>query len=200
MTKIEFLEELRVRLTGLPQKDIDASIDYYSEMIDDRIEDGMSEDVAVAAVGTPKEAAERVLDEIPLKELIKNRARPTRTLRVWEIVLLILGAPIWFSLLIAAVAIAVSLYAVLWSVIAVFYAASVTIAVGALVGIFYPIYYFILGNVGAALFILGAGLFLAGLTFFAFYGSLHATRGACIFTKFIFLKIKSCFVRKGKKQ
>ena len=200
MTKLEFLEELRVRLAGLTQKDIDASIDYYSEMIDDRIEDGMSEDEAVAAVGTPKEAAEQVLNEIPLKELIKNRMRPTRTLRVWEIVLLILGAPIWLSLLAGALVVAVSLYAVLWSVIAVFHAASITIGACALVGIFYPIYYFILGKVGAALFVLGAGIFLAGLTFFAFYGSFHATKATCRLTKWLFLKIKSCFVRKGKKQ
>lgn len=200
MTKHEFLTELRRCLTGLPQKDIDSSLDYYGEMIDDRMEEGVSEEEAVAAVGTPKEAAEEVLKEIPLKELIKNRARPTRTLRVWEIILLILGAPIWLSLLIAAVAVAVSLYAVLWSVIAVFYAASITIGAVALIGLFYPIYYFILGKIGAALFILGAGLFLTGLTFFAFYGSYHATKAICRFTKWLFLKTKSCFVRKGKKQ
>ena len=200
MTKLEFLEELRIRLAGLPQKEIDASIDYYSEMIDDRIDDGMSEDAAVASVGTPKEAAEEVWSEIPLKELIKNRVRPTRTLRVWEIVLLIVGSPLWLSLLAGAFVIAISLYAVLWATIIVFYAGSVTIAAGALVGILCPIYYFVIGKVGAGLFLLGAGLFLAGLTFFAFYGSFHAARGSCILTRFIFRKTKACFVRKGDKK
>ena len=199
MTKLEFLEELRERLLGFPQKDIEASIEYYAEMIDDRIDDGMEEEAAVRAVGTPKEAAEQVLSDIPLSALIKNRTKFSRTLRGWEIALLIIGVPLWASLLITAVSVFISLYAVLWSVIIAFYAASASIAACALVGIFYPIRYFILGKVGAGLFILGAGLFLAGLTYFSFFGSHQLTKAIIRFTKWVYLKIKSCFVGKEKR-
>ena len=110
MTKLEFLSELRARLSGVPEKELESSLDYYSEMIDDRIEDGMEEKDAVRAVGTPEEAANEALAEIPLTKLVKNRVRPSRRLRAWEIVLLALGSPIWLSLLVAAFAVAVSLY------------------------------------------------------------------------------------------
>ena len=51
MTKNEFTIRLKKLLGGLPQEDIEKSIDFYSEMIDDGIEDGMSEEEAVAAIG-----------------------------------------------------------------------------------------------------------------------------------------------------
>ena len=200
MTKNEFLAELRRLLADVPPKELDSSIDYYAEMIDDRMDDGMTEEEAVCAMGTPEEAAKQVLSEIPLASLLKNRIKPRRTVRTWEIVLLILGSPIWLSLLAAAFAVFLALYVVFWSVIIVLYAASVTIGAGALVGIFYPIYYFVLGNVGAGLFILGAGLFLLGLTFFAFWGSLRTTKGFCILHRTVFRKIKSRFVRKDQKR
>ena len=40
MTKKEFLDELKKGLLGIPEEDINRSIEFYSEMIDDRIEDG----------------------------------------------------------------------------------------------------------------------------------------------------------------
>ena len=39
MNKQEFLAELRKRLSGLPQADIEERIVFYSEMIDDRTEE-----------------------------------------------------------------------------------------------------------------------------------------------------------------
>jgi len=51
MNKNEFLATLRERLNGLPEEDIIKSIDFYGEMLDDRIEDGMSEEEAVSDLG-----------------------------------------------------------------------------------------------------------------------------------------------------
>ena len=39
MKKNEFLAELRGRLAGLSEADLNRSLDYYAEMIDDRMED-----------------------------------------------------------------------------------------------------------------------------------------------------------------
>ena len=52
MTKSAFLAELSGRLTALPQSEIEKSVAYYSEIIDDRIEEGLDEetmDIAVLA-------------------------------------------------------------------------------------------------------------------------------------------------------
>ena len=46
MRKAEFLRELEKRLQGLPKDEIDSRLAFYSEMIDDRIEDGKTEEEA----------------------------------------------------------------------------------------------------------------------------------------------------------
>ena len=48
MNKDLFMNELMARLSGLPQADIEERLAFYSEMIDDRIEDGMTEEEAAA--------------------------------------------------------------------------------------------------------------------------------------------------------
>ena len=44
MNKQEYLESIRSRISAMPADDVNRFMDYYSEMIDDRVEDGLSED------------------------------------------------------------------------------------------------------------------------------------------------------------
>ena len=44
MTKNEFISRLRARLSGLPKDEIRERLAFYGEMIDDRIEEGLSEE------------------------------------------------------------------------------------------------------------------------------------------------------------
>lgn len=46
MTKSDFLDLLREKISRLPEWEAAKTVVYYSEMIDDRIEDGMSEEDA----------------------------------------------------------------------------------------------------------------------------------------------------------
>ena len=112
MTKYEFLEKLQTKLRNLPENEVGERINFYSEMIDDRMEEGLSEQEAIVAVGTIEEIAYQISEEIHLA----NPPKPKRKLRAWEIVLLVLGSPLWVSLLIVGFAVAFSLYAVLWAV------------------------------------------------------------------------------------
>ena len=73
MNKQEFLTRLRKGLSGLPQEDIEERLTFYSEMIDDRIEEGLSEEEAVAAIGSPDEIAEQIIGEIPIKKIVKEK-------------------------------------------------------------------------------------------------------------------------------
>lgn len=100
MDKQEFLSKLRAKLSGLPQKDLEERLSFYSEMIDDRIEEGLSEETAVKELGTVDEVAGQIIADIPLSKLVKERIKPKRALNVWEIVLLAIGSPIWLSLII----------------------------------------------------------------------------------------------------
>ena len=44
MNKQEFLTRLRLGLAGLPQEEIAERVSFYHEMIDDRVEDGLTEE------------------------------------------------------------------------------------------------------------------------------------------------------------
>ncbi len=69
MTKIEFLEQLEARLRGINIVDRIRSLDYFSEMIDDAMENGMSETEAVASLGDIDEIADRIMQEAPKSPL-----------------------------------------------------------------------------------------------------------------------------------
>ncbi len=108
MTKSEFLAALENGLAALPREDREKSLDYYSEMIDDRIEEGMSEQEAVEAVGSAEELAAGIVAEAvpPEAEAAQEPAQTAepeqrRGLGAWTIALLILGSPVWLPLLLA---------------------------------------------------------------------------------------------------
>ena len=73
MTKKDFLELLRVKLKNLPKDDIEERVNFYSEMIDDRIEDGYSEEDAVKEIGNVDEISREIISKTPLKTLIKEK-------------------------------------------------------------------------------------------------------------------------------
>ncbi|MBQ7322043.1 MAG: DUF1700 domain-containing protein [Clostridia bacterium] len=197
MTKHEFLSELRRRIDQLPTQDKQKSLDFYAEIIDDRMElGGMTEEEAVAAMGPFDEITEQILMDIPLPRLVKARLRPTRALRAWEIVLLILGSPVWLPLSIAAAAVIFSVYAVFWSVVLTFYAVDLTFAISAVASLPTAILLFCTGEPLFGLFFLGAMLILGGLTIGWFFLCNYATKGTWWLCKKTMLGIKSLFIRK----
>ena len=106
MNKQEFLSKLRKGLLGLPPKEKKEHLSFYSEMIDDRIEDGLSEEAAVSEIGH----IEDIIAQIKATAPKKKKSAGT-------IVLLILGFPVWGSLLIAAAAVVIALYAAWWVIL-----------------------------------------------------------------------------------
>ncbi|MBR6206392.1 MAG: DUF1700 domain-containing protein [Oscillospiraceae bacterium] len=198
MTKQEFLDRLRRSLAGLPLEDAEERLAFYDEMIDDRTEEGLSEEEAVSSFGTPEEIADQILSEIPLSRLVRERVKPKRALRAWEIVLLVLGFPVWFPILISLCIIALSVYVVLWSVIVSLYAVDLALAVSAVGGIALAVRALLQGQPTQAAAFVGASLLCAGLAILLFLGCVKATKGAVILTKRIGRWIKSLFVRKGE--
>ena len=78
MNKTEFLSRLRINLCGASEQDVKTAEDFYCEMIDDRVESGMSEQEAVDSLGSPEDAAKNILLEMPLGKLIKVKAKRSR--------------------------------------------------------------------------------------------------------------------------
>ena len=196
MTKLQFILALNNKLSGLPQDDVEQRLNFYAEMIEDRMEEGITEEEAVSAIGSVDEIAAQIIADIPLAKIAKEKMKPKRRLKAWEVVLLAVGSPVWFSFLIAAFAVIFSLYVVLWSVIisfsAVFVSFIVCIIGVAAVGIGYALS----GNLPAGFAMIGASVICAGMAIFAFYGCKVATKGTLLLTKKIGLWIKSWFIRK----
>ena len=194
MNKEKFLDALRRRLSGLPQEDIDERIAFYEEMIDDRMDEGLSEEEAVSRIGSVEEIARQIMSEIPLQKLVKEKISPKRSLKAWEIILLVLGSPVWIPLIIAAIAVLLALYVVLWAVVICFYAVDVSFVAGTLaciVGLFVSL---MVGNLAVALFSLGAGLTFAGLTILMFFVCIGITKAVIKLTGWMLLRIKISFV------
>ena len=181
MNKFEFITALRAKLWSIPEEDRQRSVDYYSEMIDDRIEDGLSEEAAVAAIGDLDEIVKNILAETPVAEPAKQAVKQKRKLSWWEIVLLVLGFPVWGSLLIAAAAVVFSVWIGLWSVVISLYATAVALgasAIGCILGSF-----FMIGSMGEAMVAWGAALLCAGLAILLFMLSNLAAKGMVALTK-----------------
>lgn len=196
MSKQEFLDKLRLRLSGLPKQDVEERLSFFSEMIDDRMEEGLSEEEAVSGIGSVDEAAAQIAAEIPLSKIVKEKIKPKRGLRAWEVVLLALGSPIWLSLAVAAFAVILSVYAVIWSVIISLWAVFASFIACALGGAVAGVVFICLGYGLTGFAIIGAGFVLAGLSVFLFFGCRAATRGALLLTEKFALGIKKCFVKK----
>ena len=196
MSKQEFLARLRKGLSGLPQDDIEERLAFYSEMIDDRMEEGLSEEDAVCAIGNIDELISQIIADIPITKLVKEKITPKKKLQAWEILLLVLGSPIWFSLGIAAFAVGISVYAVLWSLIISLWAVFASIVACAAGGVLACVALTMGGNGAIGVAMLAAGIVCTGLSIFMFYGCKAATNGTVILTKKIAIGIKNCFIKK----
>ena len=131
MTKTEFLDELRRRLAGLPQSDLDERLLYFREMIDDRMEDGLTEEEAVSGIGSVDEIVDHIMEEIPLSTLVKENAKRKRSLKTGETVLMVMGTVLCLPLVLAAVAVCLSVYAAIWAVVIGLWSTVVGLAAGA---------------------------------------------------------------------
>ena len=196
MTKHEFAEALKAKLSALPKDELEERISFYCEMIDDRTEEGLSEEEAVSAIGSVDEIAEQIISDIPLSKIVMEKVAPKRRFKVWEIVLLALGSPVWLSLAVAAVAVVFSLYVLLWSVIISLWAIFASFS-GSAFGIIISGCVFIFTDFAlVGLSMVGASLILAGVAVFSFFGCKAATKGIIALTKKIALGIKMLFLKK----
>lgn len=195
MTKQEFLDELRSKLSGISQEDAEERIAFYSEMIDDRIEEGLSEEEAVRDIGDIDSIVSQILSDISLVKLVKKKIKPKRRLEAWEIVLIILGAPIWVTVLVSVLSVILSVYAAVWSVIVSLWAVFGTFCGCGAAGLLSGIGIVFDGDPLSGVVLIGAGLVCGGLAILMYFGCDGATKGIIGLTKKGVLAIKKCFVR-----
>ncbi len=183
MNKATFLEELRNGLSGLSQEDINERIAFYAEMIDDRMEEGYSEEEAVAGIGSVSRIVSQAIADTPPIKSVPEPVTSKRSLRGGEIALLILGFPLWFPLLAAFGAVVLSLYIVVWVLIIALWVIEISLWVGTLGGLAAAVVDYVQGFPLAGTAMVGAALFCAGLALFLLFGCIAASKGIVWLTK-----------------
>lgn len=197
MNKQEFLSSLRDRLNGLPKEDIEERLNFYEEMINDRMDEGKSEEEAVADIGSVDQIVEEIAQDTPLRKLVKEKIKPKRKLRAWEIVLIILGFPLWFPLLLTAFILALVFYLLIWILVLVSYSIEFSLCASAVMGLFIFIAYLFNGEFNLAS--LGLSIMCSGGAFLFLFPCYWTTRGTLKLSKTIMTKIKMLFINKKEK-
>ncbi|MBO4653267.1 MAG: DUF1700 domain-containing protein [Lachnospiraceae bacterium] len=196
MNKAEFIQKLRKELSGLPIGEVEERISFYEEMIDDRVEEGLSEEEAIEAVGPVNTIVIQTIAETPLTKIVSERVRPKRKMKGWEIALLVLGSPLWLSLLIALYALIFSLFAVLWSLVITLWAVFISFIGGAIAGFGSGALLCIQGHIIPGVALISAGCVLVGLSIYMYYACKAATKGMAKLSAKLVLGIKHMFVKK----
>lgn len=200
MNKNEFIEQLRLKLSELPKREVQDRLDFYIEMIDDRMEEGISEEEAVRDIGSVDEIAKQIAADISVKKIDKEKFKRRKRIKAREIILLSLGSPIWLSLIISVLSVILGLYVSVWSVVISAWAIFVSfaaIALGCLMG---GIAITIFSNPLTGIALIGVALISAGLSVFLFFGSKALTKGILQLTKKAPWGVKKYLIGKEKVQ
>lgn len=202
MTRTEFLDELKNLIKDYPAEETEKSIEYYGEMIDDRIEDGMSEEDAVKSLGDIKDIAKEIEIEMPIKTIVKKKVKEKKEDKTptWVVVLLIIGFPVWAPLLLGLGITAFSLYIALWSIVLVFWAVDAALFLAVIAGLLAIGITMIKGSMLSAMIYFGITLILIGLALFGLIGCFYASKGLAALFAAIFRSIKKKLISKNEKE
>lgn len=197
MNKEEFLNALRNKLVGLPEADVEDRISFYQEMIEDRIDEGKSEEEAINEIGSVDDIVKEIAKDTPLAKLVKEKVRPKRSLRAWEIVLIALGFPLWFPLVVTAFVLALVAYLLIWVWVLVVYTVEISLATAGAGGFIIFLAYLANGNFNITA--LGASIMSLGGAILLIFGCIGITKGTIKLSRSIVIGIKSTFIKKGRK-
>jgi uncharacterized membrane protein len=169
MNKSDFLNKLSASLALLPKYEIDKSISYYEEIINDRIEDGMSEEDAVAALGDIDSIAENIKYDMSIPALMKAKVNESKSKAsnkgIW-LTLVILGFPLWFPLLAAFASVFLALYVSVWAIIFSLYAVVLSLGVSCAASLVAGFAFCFVKTVSLSLCAFGAALLCGAITLY----------------------------------
>ena len=191
MTKVEFINELYKNLSDYPSEETAKSIQYYSEMIEDRIEDGMTEEEAVNSLGSVSDIVTQIKMELPFTALVKANTKKKK-LSTAAIVILIVLFPVWLTLGIAIFSALFGLFVAVWSVVFSFWVTGIALAASAIVCLAACGAAIFTGSPLVSLFGFGSFLLVTGAAILIIIGSYYLTVGAAKLCSLTVRLIKKC--------
>ncbi len=198
MNKQSYLEQIRRLLQRLPEEDRERSLAFYAESIDDRMEDGLSEEAAVASMESPEKAAETILMDMPIPKLVKARVKERR-MGAAEILLLALGFPLWFPLLLTVLILGLTVYLLVWALVLALGAVVLALGLSAAALLVAGVYSIIKAAISLGVLNFGAALVLTGLTVLLGFVLVWAGKLAVKLGKWMVRGLKALLIRKEDK-
>jgi len=199
MIRVEFLEKLSYQLRRFSEEDQKRLISYYDEMIQDRIEDGMDEEKAVASIGSVEKAVEEAMYDVSLPTLVKAKVKESKekapNKAVW-ITLAILGFPIWLPLLMTLSVVVLCVYVSIWITIISLYVVELSLAAATIFGLISGFIYMFTVSVPAGFFVIGISLVAGALSILFFKPLLFLSKELIQATVLFARKLKSFFISK----
>lgn len=194
MTKEEYLRRLSSLLSCLGEAQRAETLAFYEEMILDRMEDGLTEEEAVATLDPPGVVAEAILDDLPAVPRAVVKTRRKSPVLLW--LLVILGSPVWLALLAAFAITVLALYAVIWIFVAVLWGIAVMLVLGCPVFLSLGACGAMIGNIAFALVQAGAALMTLGLGLIGVRLAFAVTKWVALLSRALVMKALSPFVKR----
>ena len=190
----EKIKKLRTE-KGLSQEELAIELHVVRQTVS-KWEKGLSLPDSNTLIGLAKALDTTV--SVLLDETDESKPSPSvsKSSKIMVTILLILGSPIWLSLLIAAASVVLAIYVSAWAVIISLWAVFAAIAVSALYCLVLGLFFMFSGNGFAGIALIGIALICAGFSIFSFLGCFFATKGSCVITKRFSLWLKSRFRKK----
>lgn len=120
MKKLEFINELGGALSVLPPEEVRPILDYYMEIIADRMEDGLTEEAAISSLGPIDELAKKLLAEHEAESADLSEPSPfpepsPRRFPGWALTLAIVLSPLWLALFFVLIGVEITAWVTLGS-------------------------------------------------------------------------------------
>lgn len=177
MSKNDFIQKLESKLTFLSTKEKKEVITYYNEMIEDAMEDGLTEKESIEKLGTFSQIIQKIKEENGEKETVKKMTTD-------RIVLIIVLSPFLFTLLTLWASIIILIYSFVLTLY-VFGFAFILIAFAYTVDFFFSL----VSNFSFAILELGLSILSIGLSMFLLMGMNRIFKKINFFTKQSFIYI-----------
>ncbi|MDO5044237.1 MAG: DUF1700 domain-containing protein [Coriobacteriia bacterium] len=185
MLKKEFMKSLQAYLSTLPEFERQSTLEFYSELIDDRMDEGSSEEEAIASLESPFDIASNLLDirEQEKIEFFVDRPNTQEKKKLWPWVLLaIITAPLWLFILFMVLLFIFFIILSILSIFVMLLTAAFLLIVAA--GNVFVTSFFIfpssilagISHLGLSLGLLGLALFSGLLAYFVFVAVFKGTK------------------------
>ncbi len=161
MDRASYLKKLRGKLHRLPAQELDAALAYYEEYLDEAGEE--NEQQVIQQLGSPSKVASQIMADFALKDFDTTPASTKKNMTtIWLIILAILSAPLSLPILATAVALIISLGAVVFSFVIAIVATILGIFLGGIVALISG-FFVLTEHWPTALLFIGVGLIFTGL-------------------------------------